>query len=1024
MITLDDVVRELGYSESAENWLPADPVGHGHARPASQIPVEGVKGAYLFHTSSADPDGIPLPPQPAVCVAEACDAEDARRLHKSLWNLGTTPFLVIVLPDEVRVYTGFLYEEADAKRGIIKTLRNKTIGAIRNALAEFHAREIDSGRIWESQAKNLSLDTRVDRRLLRSLNDLGNELVHRKQLPPNTAHALIGKYIYICYLRQRKILSDKWLEARGLDFRRVLGRQATLDHLLDLSRALEARFNGGVFPLRSTEQLNDGIVSYVASVFCGEYQGQLALDFRAYDFSYIPVETLSLIYEQFLHRENKGKAAGAYYTPVPLADYLVAELNREMPLKPGMRVLDPCCGSGVFLVLAYRRLIELELDRSPNGSLTLYQLASILQHSIFGVELNLDACYVAEFSLILTLLSYVEPPDLHQNEEFQFPALHNTNIFECDFFNDTSAFWTSARRFDWIVGNPPWTLLDRKRKEDALALNWIGTANESGRSVSLNRLCDAFCWRVTDVLASGGHVGLVTHAKTLTNERCESFRRAFFQQMEIKRITNFSNLAYILFAGRAEAPAATMVYTAAQHEMEKQPIVHYGPFAINQVPARAVRKNDEGVWAITIYQNEIGCVSPSEAESGNAETWKMALWGSYRDKRAIARLDHLFTTTLGKLCARQGWSLEKGLQLRRAGSESTVSLSDLAGIRLLSTTAMNASKFRFSVPCHVLKDVNEDMLNVRERSGSAGKKIVYAPHIFVTSNFAAYGDTGFILPHGQIGISAPQQDAEHLRALSAVLNSSVLRYLLFFASSGWGADRSKVEKNEVRDLPVPVLSRDQISQLAVLHRDLAAEEERCAGGLFRDTGEICCAKVPETTRVALQSKCDAMVEQILGIPSSVSALISDFWQVRYGLNKGKRRKVNAAAVPSQAQLEKYAACLSKELDSFARAHHQVTIAQSRHFICCAVQFTRSKRPIQPQIAGATGKALQDEQGLWQQLRAEASQWVYVQRALKVFDGDSLYLYKAPRLLDWTVTQALLDSDDIIAEVLAQGGSRS
>jgi len=73
---------------------------------------------------------------------------------------------------------------------------------------------------------------------------------------------------------------------------------------------------------------------------------------------YIPIETLSVIYEQFLHAEDKGKDAGAYYTPVPLVNFMLQEMEEHSPLRPGMRVLDASCGSGAFLVQCYRRLIE------------------------------------------------------------------------------------------------------------------------------------------------------------------------------------------------------------------------------------------------------------------------------------------------------------------------------------------------------------------------------------------------------------------------------------------------------------------------------------------------------------------------------------------------------------------------------------------------------------------------------------------------------------------------------------------
>jgi hypothetical protein len=60
--------------------------------------------------------------------------------------------------------------------------------------------------------------------------------------------------------------------------------------------------------------------------------------------------------------------------------------------------------------------------------------------------------------------------------------------------------------------------------------------------------------------------------------------------------------------------------------------------------------------------------------------------------------------------------------------------------------------------------------------------------------------------------------------------------------------------------------------------------------------------------------------------------------------------------------------------------------------------------------------------LREQLGERFSQWVYLDRSLRVFEGDAVQIYKAPRLIDWTRTQALNDADDIITDILASGES--
>ena len=91
---------------------------------------------------------------------------------------------------------------------------------------------------------------------------------------------------------------------------------------------------------------------------------QLQLDFpdwRYFEFKFIPVELISRLYEEFLGENKKEK--GLYYTPSHLAKLLVDEC---IPLKNYERfeldtftILDPACGSGIFLVIAFKRLVQI-----------------------------------------------------------------------------------------------------------------------------------------------------------------------------------------------------------------------------------------------------------------------------------------------------------------------------------------------------------------------------------------------------------------------------------------------------------------------------------------------------------------------------------------------------------------------------------------------------------------------------------------------------------------------------------------
>ena len=974
----------------------------------------GVQGAYLFQTSP--PEQKILLPRPAVYVAEAKTRDEAREIHKRLWNLGNAPFLIILLPNEIRVYTGFDFSVTNDNKGLVKEIKgiiDLTFASIRDQLADFRSDSIDCGRIWETQAKHITPEKRVDTHLLKNLEALEIYLKSRNLDLP-IVHALIGKYVYIRYLYDRGILSGEWLAENNLNLDVVLGRNATLAGLIHLTEALENRFNGAIFPLPSNIEavLSDEIVSLVASTFKGDnpLSGQLHLDFEAYDFSYIPVETLSSIYEQFLHSQGTGKKVGAVYTPEPVADYLLCELEGSKPLQSGMKILDPCCGSGIFLVLAYRRLIELALAQRPSNTLKPTELRKILCESLYGIERNKEACYVAEFSLILTLLNYIDPPDLHRNKQFKFPSLHNTQIFECDFFDDESEFWNQNKKFDWIIGNPPWIELKPETVDEELARSWIGR-NTGERPVAGNRVCEAFSWRVVDFLEPNGCVGLLIHANSLFNHESKKYRRSFFQNHIVKRITNFSHLAYVLFGGRGREPAATLIYCRTSTESESYSIMHLAPFIINQIANRPWEKGkNKPTWTITINENEITTISSKDAGTGEMFVWKAALWGGVRDQRGIKRLQQLLPITLGELIKLRGWYCHKGLEIKNQESRGKLEyapfLEGWKEVNIFEKQDSNSSRttFRFTIPENALHVIPDECLFIRE--GLERPFILArAPHIVINSGYCAYSDVDFVIPDPQIGISSSELDSDYLRAISVVINSSIIQYFLFFISPSWGVGRSRVYVKDVRSIPLPKFSLHQIEELAKLQKKIAKLEEQT-----------------DILNVSLQQQLDDEVENLLMIPKNIGIIAREFVSTKLQLNQGKS-VVSATAPPTEEHLQNYGLHLRNELDAFTEGsglRHKVELTYSKQLIICSVEFVRSDDSMSIDVT--VKKAQSDLSLLLNYIQEKAkqrfSQWVYVQRSLRIFEDSRIYICKSPRLIDWTRTQALNDSDDIISEILS------
>jgi hypothetical protein len=280
--------------------------------------------------------------------------------------------VLIYTPLGVKLYSGFRHQRRHngPPVGILQPLTE--FNQLDQLVHDFSADAINSGLLWQRRAGDVTPDHRLNWKLLTNLQSV-DRVLRKRGLELETSHALIGKYVYLHYLRDRGILSARKLQRWGIDESAVFGRNASVEGLVAVVAKLDAWLNGNVFPLDfgTRGAPKDDHVRWVAAVFSGDEfsasEGQqLHLDFQAYDFSYIPIETLSVVYEQFLHPSDsptpkgRGRDIGAYYTPIPVVNFMLAELAERRTLQRGMRVIDPACGSGAFLVQCYRRLIERE----------------------------------------------------------------------------------------------------------------------------------------------------------------------------------------------------------------------------------------------------------------------------------------------------------------------------------------------------------------------------------------------------------------------------------------------------------------------------------------------------------------------------------------------------------------------------------------------------------------------------------------------------------------------------------------
>lgn len=960
---------------------------------------------------------------PVVYVTTAATEAEARRIHRLVWNQNVVPFLIVISAAAVRLYPGFRYShdvaDPDPDAGAIKILR--TFQELSEQLAALRAQAINSGEVWKRWNTEVTPETRVDWRLLKNLKQLDHWLRASGVEDRLLAHTVIGKFVYLHYLRAREILSDRKLQEWDIAPQEIFGRglrMASFERLLD---HLDEWLNGSVFPLPKTRLAQFGAtrLRQVAAVFEGDTpDGQLHFDFPAYDFSFIPIETLSVIYQQFLHStedengETPGDSRGAYYTPVPVVNFMLDRLDAFAPLQPGMRVLDPSCGSGAFLVQCYRRLIENRLRSDKNVAPKPTELRKLLIESIFGLDVDEDACRIAEMSLILTLLEYVNPPDLTKTT-FKLPQLADRNIFRINAFADSETMKDLEGAFDWVVGNPPWMPLDPRdlSEVDRPVFGWI-TSNSPNRPTGGYQVAEAFTWRAGDFARKGsGLIHLLIPAMTLVRTESRTFRSELFSRSHIRFVANFANFSEILFAGRSRVPAASILFSpadpAAERTRQENWIEVYSPFVANHptsIPNRPGERKQ--LWSLVLNASEVRTLRAAEIVSGEALPWKIAMWGSGVDTRLLQRVRRRLIT-IGSLEEQKILVVAQGLELRSPDSSEPIELhAELVGRDLLNVKKLRKRENLFRFPQASLSKVSAAKSAVRKGRYRNAIRICEPPHVVIgeARTFAIFSPEFLVVPHPQIGVWSKDQGL--LRALALYLNSDFSYYYEFLLTAQAGIQKSITTLDSLRSLPVPFSSKDRDPEWEKLYDEI----ERTIGP--RDDFDF----------GSILDRVNDLTARCLGLTQRERDAVHDLVRVRMTLLHGKVSAAASAEPPGQ-QLLSYGEILRTELDDFlgddVPGRHSIRISVGGEAGMIEVGLDETARDPVPVQVTAASKPLERELSATRSALVEKrAQWVYFDRNLKIYEPTRTYVLKPLQVLHWTPTQALIDAGDLIAEILA------
>ncbi|WP_455144485.1 Eco57I restriction-modification methylase domain-containing protein [Brachyspira pilosicoli] len=319
-----------------------------------------------------------------------------------------------------------------------------------------------------------------------------------------------------------------------------------------------------------------------------------------YQFSVIPVEIIGNAYEQFLgktisiDKNHKAvielkpevrKAGGVYYTPEYIVDYIVANtvgeaIKGKTPDEiVNIKILDPACGSGSFLLGAYKYLLNYHKEYflknktkkymgsryeiiDESGNLALWVRKQILINNIFGVDIDSNAVEVAKLSLLLK--SFEDSFNVNEygqgsllNEKI-LPSLDNNikcgnSLIGNDFYeshldlDDATLYkincfdWNSKFRdimktggFDVVIGNPPWGASFDESSKGYIKNNY----NHSDIEIESYIL---FIEKGIKNLSSNGYLGLIMPSNLFTNIRYFSIRKFILENCKINTLIDLGS---------------------------------------------------------------------------------------------------------------------------------------------------------------------------------------------------------------------------------------------------------------------------------------------------------------------------------------------------------------------------------------------------------------------------------------------------------------------------------------------------
>jgi hypothetical protein len=967
------------------------------------------------------------PPLAVVCEFQrSIGHQTLREMQKLAWNFSRCPMFVTVEPHLLRAWTcceppseDLLAPCALSELPSVELAKRGSLS--RRAAQALHWVNLVSGQFFRDNASRFRRDQRADQLLLENLRFVRQALREKGLANDDVCHDLLARVIFIQFLCDRKdsngraalnagtlerLHDEKELNAKHENFASIL---ADYEESYRLFYWLNDRFNGDLFPGKGdTEaerekawQAEKRLVKPAHLKVLEQFvSGRLEMPrnqfrlWREYAFDAIPLEFISSIYEAFV--SERARKGGIYYTPPHLVDFT---LDRVLPWDSDrwdLKVLDPACGSGVFLVKAFQRLIHRWKKANPGQDLRADTLRRLLENNLFGVDKDPHAVRVASFSLYLAMCDEIDPK--HYWTQVHFPQMRDRRLINADFFCENQVGFRTKEdvgTYDLVVGNAPWgeELLTKEAKDWAADKDHKWQVANKGIGTLFLPKAGALTTK------QGGKVAMIQSASSLLFNRsgpaCD-FREKFFKTFGVEQVVNLSALRFKVFnkrkgsAQKAVAPACVVVFG---------PEAPTGDRLLYLSPKLAEDDTDE--FNILVESADVKEIYPDEA-GGIPEIWTAFLWGNRRDWALIRRLRKLSSIETGV----PPKSVRRGIVF----GDRKKRLPDLAGRRILldgdfpagDLVRLNADDLPVLSEPSIDSDDSTDFSAFSLPQLVIKKSWLTSRNRFQARLVSARGPKGVLCTQSYVTVHLPHDRLGFLESACSSYNSILAVYFLLLTSGRFASYRPEPLVEELLRVPIP------------------------------------CPQLGRLKDVKTSGEFDEQVRQAFDFKDAEWILIEDLFKVTLPDFKGdesspgRQRTQRLDMSTQEPQLRRYCEYFIRVLKAGFGRDKQIsaTIFQEKDsdqlpFRLVAFQFDRAATPSVRVESLDTPDLLAELETLnktWLKSRKAKSGNVYHQRVARIYDrrgkAPTVFILKPDACRYWTRSMGLHDADEVAADFVS------